>query len=62
MNTFDIENGRKHAGMPAQAMPVERHIAGAAAVSGDVGAEASGFWDTLQGIAKTALPIVTGLL
>jgi hypothetical protein len=51
MNTF--ENSRKHVGMPVQAVPVERHIAGAAAISGDVGIEASLSRQELEAMAKT---------
>jgi hypothetical protein len=60
MNTF--ENSRKHAGMPVQAMPVERHIAGDAAISGDAGVEASGWLDILKTVGSAVLPIAQGFL
>lgn len=43
-------------GMPFQAAPVERQICGAA-IHGDAGIDASGFFDTLKSIAGTVLPI-----
>jgi len=54
MKTFDMES---KAGLPLQAMPVERQVCGAAAVSPNSGVEASAWWDTLAQVAKTALPI-----
>jgi hypothetical protein len=53
MNKFDIEKrDLKNTGTPVQAMPVERRIAGSAAVSGDAGVEASGWLDWIKkGIA-----------
>lgn len=63
MKSLNIESGQfKSAGMPMQAMPVERHMTGGAAVSGDMGVEASGWWDILKNVAQTALPIANGLV
>ncbi len=58
MKALEIEKTQvKNVGRPVQAMPVERQMAGGSAVSGDMGVEASAWWDKLTSIAKTALPL-----
>jgi hypothetical protein len=47
--------------MPLQAMPVQRHITGAA-MSGEAGVEASSFLDILGTIAKVAVPAIGQLV
>jgi hypothetical protein len=48
--------------MPQQAPPVDRAAAVAPAYGDTPGIEASSFWDTLAGVAKTVGPIALGML
>ncbi|MYM97759.1 hypothetical protein [Duganella vulcania] len=49
-------SSKQHIGMPMQASPVHRTMAGAGAISDASGIEASGWWDTLKSVASTVAP------
>ncbi|WP_440215856.1 hypothetical protein [Chromobacterium piscinae] len=47
---------QQNIGMPTQASPVQRSLVGSGAITSADGMEASGWWDTLKGIATTVAP------
>jgi len=49
-------SSKKSIGMPLQANPVQRTMAGAGAISDVAGIEASSWWDTLKSVASTVAP------